>query len=355
MSTVDTGAGRGRSRSGRSTRAPPSWRRSSPAPARRAVGERRLPEPDDVPDRGCSTRSWRGCCATIRASRSSTRRARASRASASTCSSARSMLQGRRPEMDELMVTSGGMECITLAGLALLDPGDVVAVEAPTYLGALMAFAGFEAEVDGHPDGRGRPAGRRARGAPRRRPAPEVDLPHPGVPEPDRPHADARARQALIELCRRHGVLILEDVAYREMSFDGGALPSLWSLGARRRRAGRHVLEDLLPRRAARLGGRAGGRDRPDGGGQADRRPVRERARPAHRGGVRARRALRAPDPGVACALRAGLAGGRGGAARAHAARCRLERAERRVLHLARRCRTGWTRASCARPRSRPA
>jgi 2-aminoadipate transaminase len=33
-----------------------------------------------------------------------------------------------------------------------------------------------------------------------------------------------------VELCRRHGVLILEDVAYREISFDGSALPSLWSL-----------------------------------------------------------------------------------------------------------------------------
>ena len=64
-------------------------------------------------------------------------------------------------------------------------------------------------------------------------------------------------REALVELCRRHGVLILEDVAYREISFDGGALPSLWSLGARRRRPGRDVLEDLLPRRAAGLGGRA--------------------------------------------------------------------------------------------------
>ena len=58
-------------------------------------------------------------------------------------------LQGRRPETDELIVTSGGMECITLAGLALLDPGDTVVVEAPTYLGALMAFAGFEAAVTG--------------------------------------------------------------------------------------------------------------------------------------------------------------------------------------------------------------
>src|SRR3954467_2994905 len=60
-------------------------------------------------------------------------------------------LQGRRPELSELMITSGGMECIGLTCQALLDPGDTVAVEAPTYLGALMAFGGAEAEVDGIP------------------------------------------------------------------------------------------------------------------------------------------------------------------------------------------------------------
>jgi DNA-binding transcriptional MocR family regulator len=38
-------------------------------------------------------------------------------------------------------------------------------------------------------------------------------------------------RRALIDACRRHGVLIFEDVAYRDLSFDGSALPSLWSLG----------------------------------------------------------------------------------------------------------------------------
>ncbi len=58
-------------------------------------------------------------------------------------------LQGRRPEADELIVTSGGMECIALACQSLVDPGDTVVVEAPTYLGALMAFAGFEADVMG--------------------------------------------------------------------------------------------------------------------------------------------------------------------------------------------------------------
>jgi 2-aminoadipate transaminase len=37
-------------------------------------------------------------------------------------------------------------------------------------------------------------------------------------------------RRALVEACRAHGVLIFEDVAYRELPFDGTSLPSLWSL-----------------------------------------------------------------------------------------------------------------------------
>src|SRR6185503_9967504 len=38
-------------------------------------------------------------------------------------------------------------------------------------------------------------------------------------------------RVALVELARRYGFLVAEDVAYRELGFDGDALPSLWSLG----------------------------------------------------------------------------------------------------------------------------
>jgi 2-aminoadipate transaminase len=41
----------------------------------------------------------------------------------------------------------------------------------------------------------------------------------------------ADRRLALIELARRYGFLIVEDVAYRELGFDGSALPSLWSNG----------------------------------------------------------------------------------------------------------------------------
>jgi 2-aminoadipate transaminase len=56
-------------------------------------------------------------------------------------------LQGRRPKRAELIVTSGGMECIALMCQALIDPGDTIAVEAPSYLGALMAFGGAEADA----------------------------------------------------------------------------------------------------------------------------------------------------------------------------------------------------------------
>ncbi|MFL5844736.1 MAG: PLP-dependent aminotransferase family protein [Solirubrobacteraceae bacterium] len=139
-------------------------------------------------------------------------------------------LQGRRPEVAELIVTSGGMECITLACQALVDPGDAIVVEAPTYLGALMAFRGYGPEIHSIPmDDEGMlvdvlaerlDAGLR----------PKFLYVIPEFQNPSGRTLPLARREALVEVCRRHGVLILEDVAYREISFDGSALPSLWSL-----------------------------------------------------------------------------------------------------------------------------
>src|SRR6266508_2583375 len=56
-------------------------------------------------------------------------------------------VQGRRPREDELLITSGAIEGLELVGKSFLDRGDCVVVEAPTYLGAIMAFRSFEAEV----------------------------------------------------------------------------------------------------------------------------------------------------------------------------------------------------------------
>jgi 2-aminoadipate transaminase len=139
-------------------------------------------------------------------------------------------LQGRRPEVGELIVTSGGMECLTLACQALIDPGDAIVVEAPTYLGALMAFRGYGPEIDSVPmddDGLLVDALAEKLDAGLR---PKFLYVIPEFQNPSGRTLTLERREALVELCRRHRVLILEDVAYREISFDGSALPSLWSM-----------------------------------------------------------------------------------------------------------------------------
>jgi len=138
--------------------------------------------------------------------------------------------QGRAPEPGELMVTSGGMECIALMCSALVDPGDAVVVEAPSYLGALMAFAAAEAEIvpvetDEH--------GLRVDLLEERLEAglrPKFVYTIPDFQNPTGRTLPAERRRALVDLCRRHGVLLFEDVAYRELAWGGEPPPTLWSL-----------------------------------------------------------------------------------------------------------------------------
>jgi 2-aminoadipate transaminase len=103
-------------------------------------------------------------------------------------------------------------------------------VEAPTYLGAIMAFRSFEATVHAVPvdaDGLDVEAlaalledGLR----------PKLLYTIPDHQNPAGVTLAAERREGLVELARRHGVLLVEDVAYRELGFDGTAPPSLWSL-----------------------------------------------------------------------------------------------------------------------------
>jgi len=48
---------------------------------------------------------------------------------------------------DELIVTTGGQQAIDLVCKALLDPGDVVIAEGPTYPGAVPTFCAYEAQL----------------------------------------------------------------------------------------------------------------------------------------------------------------------------------------------------------------
>ncbi|HEY3541095.1 MAG TPA: PLP-dependent aminotransferase family protein [Gaiellaceae bacterium] len=136
----------------------------------------------------------------------------------------------RRPEDDELLVTSGGIEALELVAKSFLDGGDDVVVEAPTYLGAIMAFRSFEANV--HPvrlddDGLDVDALASLLAGGLR---PKLLYTIPDHQNPAGVTLAADRRDALVELARRYGILVVEDVAYRELGFDGTAPPSLWAL-----------------------------------------------------------------------------------------------------------------------------
>jgi 2-aminoadipate transaminase len=138
--------------------------------------------------------------------------------------------QGRRPADDELLITSGAIEALELVGKTFLDRGDLVVVEAPTYLGAIMAFRTFEAEVAAVPmDEHGldvEELAKRLDGGLR----PKLLYTIPDHQNPSGVSLSGERRASLVELARRHGFLILEDVAYREIDFEDDAAPSLWSL-----------------------------------------------------------------------------------------------------------------------------
>jgi 2-aminoadipate transaminase len=140
-------------------------------------------------------------------------------------------LQRRRPAEDELLITSGAIEALELVGKAFLERGDTVVVEAPTYLGAIMAFRSFETNIVAVPiddDGLDVDELARSLAAGLR---PKLAYSIPDNQNPAGVTLSAERRRALVELARRYGFPIVEDVAYRELDFEADdALPSLWRL-----------------------------------------------------------------------------------------------------------------------------
>ena len=98
--------------------------------------------------------------------------------------------EGTHVDPAEVIVTTGGQQVIDLVCKTLIDPGDVIVAEAPTYPGAVPTFSAYQAEVvqiemdaDGMPiDELEATLDRLAGGGP---PA-EVHLHDPQLPEPRR-------------------------------------------------------------------------------------------------------------------------------------------------------------------------
>lgn len=138
-------------------------------------------------------------------------------------------LNGIRAEADEIMLTNGCQQALDLLRQTFLQPGDEVVIENPTYPGALSLFCQPQYKFISVPVG--------ARGLDLdaledvlRRRSPKLIYVVPTFHNPTGVTMDLAARRRLLELAAQYRVPIVEDEIYRELRYEGAALPSLKAL-----------------------------------------------------------------------------------------------------------------------------
>jgi 2-aminoadipate transaminase len=137
-------------------------------------------------------------------------------------------------DADEVLVTTGGQQVIDLVCKTLLDPGDVVVTEAPTYPGAVPTFSAYQADVvqvtmdrDGMQIDELRETLDRLDASGRR---PKFIYTVPNFHNPAGVTLSLERRQALVALAAERELLVLEDNPYGLLRYEGSALPTLRSL-----------------------------------------------------------------------------------------------------------------------------
>ncbi|MFC4638766.1 PLP-dependent aminotransferase family protein [Deinococcus hohokamensis] len=134
-----------------------------------------------------------------------------------------------------VQIVTGSQQGLDLLGKVLIDEGDTVLVEAPTYLGALQSFQPYLPRYAQIPTDEGG-IDVEALGAVLReqaeqgRPA-KLLYAIPNFQNPTGRTLSLERRRALVELTAQYGVLVIEDDPYGELRFSGEPAPSLYELG----------------------------------------------------------------------------------------------------------------------------
>lgn len=144
-------------------------------------------------------------------------------------------VDARSPAADEVVITAGSSHGLDQIATLLMDPGDVALVEAPTYHLAIKLLRDHPVHlVFVGSDGRGlridalAEAIRRVRTDGSR---PRILYTVPTFNNPTGLSLSGPRRRDLVALAESESVLIVEDDAYRELTYDGPPPPSLWSIG----------------------------------------------------------------------------------------------------------------------------
>jgi 2-aminoadipate transaminase len=144
--------------------------------------------------------------------------------------------EGTAVSTEEVIVTTGGQQVIDLVCKTLIDPGDVVVAEAPTYPGAVPTFGAYQADVvqierdaDGLPIDELEAVLDRLQAEGRR---PKFIYTIPNFQNPGGVTMSLERRQRLVQIARERELLVLEDNPYGLLRYEGEPLPTLYSLDA---------------------------------------------------------------------------------------------------------------------------
>jgi len=131
---------------------------------------------------------------------------------------------------DDVVVTTGAQQALDLLGKIFIDPGDLIAVEAPAYVGALTAFGAYEpgflqVEIDDQGMIVDQLEEALVRGE-----RPKFVYTVPNFGNPSGVTLSYRRREHLVSLCREASIPILEDNPYGMLRFEGDPIPCLRTL-----------------------------------------------------------------------------------------------------------------------------
>jgi 2-aminoadipate transaminase len=131
---------------------------------------------------------------------------------------------------DNVLVTSGSQQALDLIGKLLLNPGDRVLTEEPTFLGAIQAFAAYQAEFVTVPiDDDGLRVDLLEEAL---RSGPKFLYVLPNFQNPGGVTLSLERRRRLVELASRYGTPIVEDDPYGQLRYEGHHLPPLVKVDA---------------------------------------------------------------------------------------------------------------------------
>jgi len=142
--------------------------------------------------------------------------------------------QGLKLGAENILITAGSGQAIALFCRLLIEPGDYVVVEAPTFLGAVKTFHNADAEIAEVAMDEGgiiiaeldatltrlKAEGKRVK----------FIYTIPTFQNPTGVTMNLERRKALLEVAERHQVFVLEDDAYHGLLYEGEVPPWLWTL-----------------------------------------------------------------------------------------------------------------------------